>query len=242
MALTDFLRRHWRAHRWRVVGVGVVVCLALLAGVIHLPVVRAGVLSRALTFLRDSGVRADVRRLDYNLFTLTVRLNGIALSAERSDTPFFSAEAVDLDLPWSVVGGTVAVQSLEVDRPRITIVREADGSLNLPEIAQTEDEAESAPPGPLRIDRLVIRDLNASYGDASLPLSVDGRGVTLDLDSTPGAMLAGRLSMSDGVELRLGDRETAVSTLEGGLAFDGTALSVDARTVTRALAFTTIPS
>jgi hypothetical protein len=123
------------------------------------------------------------------------------------------------------------VQSLEVDRPRITIVREADGSLNLPEIAQTEDEAESAPPGPLRIDRLVIRDLNASYGDASLPLSVDGRGVTLDLDSTPGAMLAGRLSMSDGVELRLGDRETAVSTLEGGLAFDGTALSVDALTL-----------
>ena len=217
-------------HRWRVVAGGCLLTLVLLAGLVHTPLVRAEVLSAALARLPALRLRADVERLDYNLFTLTVSVEGVTLSAEGSDTPFFSTDAIRLDLPWSSVRGTVGIQSLEIVRPRIAIVREDDGSLNLPEMAETESR-DAEPIGPLQIDRLVVRDLDARYADSSASLSVDGRGVTLDLAFVPGGRLSGRLSISDGVTLRLGDRETRMTTLEGGVAFDGTALFVDALTL-----------
>ena len=228
----DVLTRNWKAHRWRVIAGGVVVALALLTALVHTPLVRAGILSWALPRLEAAGLRADVDRLDYNLFTLTVGLQDVAVFATGSETPFFSTDAIRLDLPWSVVGGTLGIQSLEIDRPRIAIERGENGSLNLPEIAAAEDAgADAGPASPLRIDRLVVRGLDARYADAAVPLSVDGRAVTLDLDRGSGDLLAGRLSMSGGVTLRLGDRETTMTTLEGGVAFDGSALSVDTLTL-----------
>ena len=217
-------------HRWRVIAGGCLLTLMLLAGLVHTPFARAAVLSWALERLPALGLVADVERLDYNLFTLTVSLEAVTLSAEGSDTPFFSTDAIRLDLPWSSLRGTLGLQSLEIVRPRIAIVREDDGSLNIPEIAETE-RGDAAPIRLLQIDRLVVRELDARYTDSSASLSVDGRGVTLDLAVVPGGRLSGVLSMSDGVTLRLGDRETRMTTLEGGVAFDGTALFVDALTL-----------
>ena len=222
------LTRHWRAHRWRVVAGGLLVSLALLAGLVHTAFVRARVLSWALSSLQDAGLEAAAARLDYNLFTLTVGLHDATLTAEGSDSPFLAADAIRLDLPWSIVGGTIGIESLEIDRPRAVIVRQANGSLNLPELAAAGDvEAASEPIGPVPIGRLVIRDLDVGYADTSASLSVDGRGVTLDMDRAPGGLLAGRLSMSHGVTLRSGDRDTTMATLEGGMAFDGTALTLE---------------
>jgi hypothetical protein len=121
----------WIARRWRALAGGLVVALVLLTSLLHAPFVRARVPAAALARLQDSGIRASADRLDYNLFALTGGLQGVTLTAAGSDTPFFSADAIRFDLPWSVVGGTPAVQSLELDRPRIAIVRQADGSLNL---------------------------------------------------------------------------------------------------------------
>ena len=222
----------WIARRWHVFTAGLVVTLVLLSGLAHAPFVRAQVLEAALARLQDSGIRASADRLDYNLFRLTAGLQDVTLIAAGSDTPFFASDAIRLDLPWSVVGGTPAIQSLEVDRPRIAIVRAEDGSLNLPETVEAEDaEAASAPIGPVRIDRLVVRTLEARYGDASVPMSVDGRAVTLELNRAPGGDVVGRLSMSDGVMLRLGDLQTTMTTLDGGVTFDGTAVSVEALTL-----------
>ena len=219
-----------RFRRWQVIAGGCLLIFVLLAGLVHTPPVRAGVLSWALARFPASGLRADVERLDYNLLTLTVSLEAVTLSAEGSDTPFFSTDAVRLDLPWSNVRGTLGIQSLEIDRPRIAIVRENDGSLNLPETAGAED-ADTEPIAPVQIDRLVVRELDARYADASVSLDVDGRGVTLDLAFVPGGRLSGRLSVSDGVTLQLGDHETRMTALEGGVAFDGAALFVDALTL-----------
>ena len=130
------------SRRWRVITGACLLTLVLLAGLVHTPLVRAEVLSWALGRLPALGLRADVERLDYNLFTLTVGLEAVTLSAEGSDTPFFSTDAIRLDLPWSNVFETLGIQSLEIDRPRITIVREDAGSLNLPEMAEAEDTTE----------------------------------------------------------------------------------------------------
>ena len=225
-------RWHRFARLTRVVAGGLAVTLALLAGLAHAPFVRARVLVAALALLEDSGIRASADRLDYNLFTLTGGLEAVTLTAAGSDTPFFAADAIRLDLPWSVVSGTLAIQSLELDRPRVAVIRQEDGSLNLPEMVEAEDtEVASAPIGPVRIDRLVVRELDARYGDASLPLSVDGRAVTLDLNRVPGGDVMGRLSMSDGVMLSLGDRQTTMTTLDGGVTFDGTSVSVEMLTL-----------
>jgi outer membrane protein assembly complex protein YaeT len=231
LSTMTLVSRQWTTHRWRVVAVALLVSFALVVGLIHTSIVRARVLSWAVSELRDSGIRAEVGRLDYNLFALTFGLEDATLTAEGSDTAFFATDAVTLDLPWSIVGGTLAVQSLEIDRPSIVIVRAEDGTLNLPEPAGANPEADAPPTGPLRIDRLVIRDLGLRYGDASMPLSVDGRGVSIDMRGGAGEALTGRISMSDGVTLQLGERETSVSTLEGGLGFDGTTVSMNALTL-----------
>lgn len=231
LSTTALVGRLWTTHRWRVVAVALCVSVVLAVGLVHTSVVRTRVLSWVVSLLRDSGIRAEIGQLDYNLLALTVGLEDVTLSAEGSETPFFATDAVRLDLPWSIVGGTLAIQSLEIDRPTIALLRGDDGSLNLPEFAETQPEPDAAPVGPLRIDRLVVRQLGVRYGDASIPLSVDGRGVTLDVRGEAGGVLAGRLSMSDGVTLGLGERETMMSTLDGGVGFDGTTLSLNALTL-----------
>jgi len=220
------LRTYSKAHRWRIVIAALIASVAIVAALIHTPPVRARVLSSVLSRLPAAGIEATIDGLDYNLFTLTVGLRSVTLSAVGSDVPFFSADAIRVDLPWSLLAGTLAVQSLEVDRPRVAVVRGENGSLNLPEMAANDADADPQPLGPVRIDRLAIRELDARYADLPASLSVDGRGVTLDLDLEQPDLLAGRLSMSDGVTLRLGDRETRVETLEGDLAFDGATLAL----------------
>jgi outer membrane protein assembly complex protein YaeT len=231
-----WLGRQWSARPWRTAAAAFVLLLLLLVAAIHSPPARATVLSLAASWARDNAsLEVEAERLDYNLFTLRAGLRGLKVGVLGSATPFFESEAIRVDLPWSLVGGPLAVQSLEVERPRVRIVREADGGLNVPEAA-AEPEAAPAPEaaavpqpvGPVTIDRLLIRDLALQYGDSSQELSVDGRGVTLDLRATPDSPLAGRLSMTDGIDLRMGQRSTAVSKLESGLGFDGSTLTLDA--------------
>lgn len=226
--MTSTLREYVKAHRWLAASTALAATAVAVAVLIHTPPVRAWVLSSLLSRLPAAGLEARIDALDYNLFLLRVGVRGVELSAAGSDVPFFSADAISLDLPWSAVTGTLAVQALDVDRPRIAIVRAPDGSLNLPETAADDPDADAEPIGAVRIDRLAIRGLDARYADTPASLSVDGRGVTLDLDRGQGDLLAGRLSMSDGVTLRVGDRDTRVETLEGDLAFDGAALTIEA--------------
>ena len=207
-----------------------VVIAALLVGVAHTPFVRARVLSWLVTRLRtDAGLRADVDRLDYNLLTLSATLNNVTIAAEGKDIPFLRADAIHVNLPWSVVRGRVRVQSLDITRPRLAVVRRATGALNLPGTGGApRDGARSGAIGPIEIGRLVVRDLELSYTDPSQDLSVDGRGITLDLARATGAVLRGDLSMSDRVTIRAGrGRQTTISELRGRLAFDGTALAFE---------------
>ena len=222
------LVHEWRAHRWRTVSGAIVAMLVVIAGVLHTPWARASVARFAVSRLEGVGLHAELDRLDYNLFTLRFDLDRLVLTAQDSVAPFLELDALHLDLPWSVVGGTLAVQSLEVDHPRLTIVRDEDGSLNLPETAEAQTpETEAAPIETIRIDRFVVSGLDVGYADEIAGLSVDGRGVSVDLDRVNEGVIAGRLAMSDGVTIHIGDRETTIDTLEGQLAFDGATLAIE---------------
>jgi outer membrane protein assembly complex protein YaeT len=206
----------------------ILVVLVLLASFLHTPWARASVLRWAVSYLQGTGFRAEIDRLDYNLLTLRFELEHVVLAAEGSATPFLQLDALRLDLPWSIVRGTLAAQSLEVDHPRLTIVRAGDGSLNLPEATQPQaPEAETAPMQPVRIDRLVVSRLDVGFADETQRMSIDGRGVSVALDHVDGGVAGGRLSTSDGVTIRVGDRETTIDTLEGQLAFDGATLAIE---------------
>ena len=188
----------------------------------HAPFVRSRVLAMAVDTLRAEGVHADIDRLDYNLFTLRASIGRAAFSAPGQGVPFLTLDRFSIDLPWSVVRGPIAIESLEMIRPAITIARGEDGRLNLPDIASSDEPFE-----PIDIGRLLVSDLALGLADRPIELTVDGRAVTLDMAQAGGAPLSGRLAMNGGVAVKYGGRETAVTRIDGGFSFDGTTMTID---------------
>ena len=207
-----------------ILGSAVPALLVLVAVAIHTSPVRSAVNSWVVTKLQSAaGVRATIARLDYNLFTLTFSAGNVTLAAEGSSVPFFSAETVRVDLPWTIVRGRIAVESLEVDNPSVTIVREADGTLNLP---TTSGAASEPAPGSIDVGRFVIRGLRVRYEDRPAGVLVDARDIDVNLERPPGSLLNGRLSGRE-IAVRISEHETGLSKLDGRLAFDGTALALE---------------
>jgi outer membrane protein assembly factor BamA/autotransporter translocation and assembly factor TamB len=160
---------------------------------------------------------------------LSASLERVKLTAEGSTVPFLEADAVRLDLPAAAVTGALRIQWIEIDGPRVTIVRSADGSWNLPR--STSDS--SAPlRGPIEIGRLLVRDLAVRYTDAMGKVDLDSRGLTIDMTRAGERPLAGRLTMAEPARFRRGDRATAITTFESPLSFDGETLSVGGLDVT----------
>ncbi len=224
-----WITRLWTEHRWLTLAGLPLALLVILVVVVHAPFVRAPVLAWAVGQLRAAGIRAEVERLDYNLLTLRASLGRTTLAAIDREPPFLTVERLDLDLPWSIVTGRLAVESLAVERPTLTVVRGADGRLNLPESADTDVESE--PFNPIEIGRLVVNDLHLGYADRPAGFSIDGRSLRLELARSGPAGTTGRLSLDEGAVIEFGDRQTRISRLDGQLAFDGRALTVHELTV-----------
>ncbi len=187
--------------------------------------VRAPVLDTIFEVLR-SRYRIDLRaeRVDLNLLTLNVTMYGVEVMApETRDTPFLTAERVRAALPPSVVLGDVTLDSLEMARPRITIIRAEDGTLNLPRgegLTETPSD-----PAPIRLNGLELRDLDFQFTDRPSAFELDVRGVTTTLEAQ-GEVIEGPIVFGGGVRLRHGDRETTLRSPGGRLEFDGLAVTV----------------
>ncbi|MEZ5291758.1 MAG: translocation/assembly module TamB domain-containing protein [Vicinamibacterales bacterium] len=221
----------WRwpaaATRRRVLlGLAVGVPLLVLAA-LHLPPVRARVLAVAVDRLRQAGIEAAVDGLDYNLVSLRVSLGPTTLTAAGADTPFLTFDRAVVNLPWSVVTGRLAIQSLEVARPMVTIRVDEAGGSNLPASAsESAPEAESAPLDAIDLGALSIRDLGVRYTDAA-GTAVTGRRLSLVLTGADPGVVRGRLWMEGGLDVQVPGTRTALSRLDAGLAFDGTEVTVD---------------
>jgi outer membrane protein assembly complex protein YaeT len=209
--------------RWFVVGIALLIAAGILGLAAHAPPARSLVLAKALGVLESSGIRASISQLDYNLLTLTFRARGVSLAAVGSNRPFFSADDVRVNVPWSIVRGLIAFDAIEVYNPSVTIVREKDGTFNLPRRADTASDPFS---GPLDIDRLVVEGFRMNYEDRATGLIVEARDARLDLERLLEQPLSGRLSVPS-VSIRTATNQTNVSKLEGRLTFDGRALGID---------------
>ena len=196
----------------------------LFAIAIHSPPARSAVRSWAVARISSSsGIRATISRLDYNLLTLSVNAGGVALTADGSRTPFFSAEELRLNLPWTIVRGPIAVESLEVENPSLVIVREADGQLNLPRGSATTTDSFS---GPLDIRRFIVRGLRVRYDDRSAGVLVTASDIGIALEQTIEGRLSGPMPLTS-VSVTVDERQTHLSTRGGRLAFDGQALALE---------------
>jgi outer membrane protein assembly factor BamA/autotransporter translocation and assembly factor TamB len=193
--------------------------------VVHTPPFRRLVLRYVISEVqRRYALRIDAARLDYNLAALTLGLADVRLAADRTPSaPFFEAAYVAVALPSRVLIGVMAFDDINVTGGRIHLVRDRDGRMNIPESSQTP----SGEPAALDLGRLLMPRLLVDYTDAQNDLAVTIPGVTLDIGREQG-----RVALNAPATIRVGNRETRLTSLDGGASFDGRALklsSVSAR-------------
>ena len=209
--------RRWAIRAAQVVGVCVVLAVAL-ALFIHAPPVRQAALRRAVALLADRfDVALRAGGISYNLFALRVTLSEVAVASTRSpESPFLTADRLQITLPTSALFGALALERVALDSARVSIIRRADGTSNLP-----SGGADPGEPSALPIGRIQVTQLAVTVTDEAQKLSLDLPALNVDVGPTDGTVRltrAGRFAQ--------GDVETTISALGGGVVFDGRSLGL----------------
>ncbi len=225
MSLREYARRLPRPVRW--FGAAALL-VALLAAGTHTPPVRRAVLGRVIRALEADGrliVRASA--LHYNLLAGAIALDDVTVAArDTADRPFLRAGRVEAMVPWRSLFGPLRLGALSLDRPRIEVIRDAQGRTNLPASAPSSGE-----PAPLPIARLRVNGAAVVYRDATAGLAVDLPSIAVDLaPGGPGAR--GTLALTRPGTFRTSTHETTISSVEGHLSWDGRTLGIAPATIT----------
>lgn len=196
---------------------GVLIPIVLLLVVVHTPPVRRAILRYVIAEVeRRYAIRIEASRLDYNLAALTVGLADVRLAAQRTaDRPFFDATYLRATLSARALGGAPAFKELAVVDGRIRIGRDRDGRMNLPESSETP----AGEPAPLDIAHISVPRLTIEIADAQNELALAIPALSLDIGRD-----LGRVVLNATATVTLRDRQTHLSTLDGGASFDGRAL------------------
>src|ERR1051325_2925507 len=218
-------------RRLAITAAAVLIAVVVFVLVVHTPPVRRAVLRYVVAEVqRRYAIRIEASRLDYNLAELTIGLADVrvtALSAEArgataeaertADQPFFEAGYVRAALARRTLTGAVAFDEVAITNGRVRLIRDRDGRMNLPESSDTP----SGEPAPLDIAHLsaprFVVDVNDAQND--LALAIPGRALDI-------AKSSGRLTLNAPATVRVAKRQTRISTLDGGAAFDGRALKL----------------
>ena len=204
--------------------VGIVIAALLAAAgmlllLIHLPIVRRGVLDYARSRLqRDFRLVLDASRLDYNLATLSFGLADIRVSADgHTDEPFVEAEYVAVQLSRSAFFGRIQVNQLSLTNAAVRVHRRVDGTSNLPTSEPGGDEE----PDALPIARIDAPRVTVEFVDdpADLQLEIPGVAIQLARDS-------GFIRLADAASIRVGERTITLSMFNSQATFDGRMLGL----------------
>lgn len=213
MALHPRVPRALRLAAWA--GGIAAALLLIVALVVHTPPVRRAVLRRAVAVAADRvGLAISADTLRYNLLLLRATLTGVAARADGAAEPVLTADTIEITIPRSALFGPFAIERLRLDNARITIVRRADGTTNLPEPGGGDGE-----PAALPIGRLEIAPLAVSMRDEAQDLSLDLPAAAIDIGTDEGSVRLLRPG-----QLRRDATTTAITSLDGGLSFDGRVL------------------
>ncbi len=173
--------------------------------------------SRLSSYLRGQGIDFKADRLDYNLLTLSVWLQGVTIGStappQQSSFLRIQSAAASLSVP-ALLGGLPVVENAELRGLQIQIVRDATGALNLPVSSTPQKESTSDPNAPLAFVLERARVVNGSFRFADLQSNLE---VSLP-------------SWTLGIQ---GDRRTRAHEIEfrtqspGAAAFEGRTLPID---------------
>ena len=199
----------------------------ILVGAAHLPLVRARVFDWARgQAAQKFGVIVQAESLGYNLLTASVELRNPTLAAQ-GERPFFTADSVRLRFSRSVLWGTIVIQRLELARPRVTIVRHANGTTNLP-VSQTDPSSGTTP---LHLGIVELRQISIEVEDEGAGHEVRAGPIDLMFDSRstdprPGAFGPSPFAVRLAATADTQATRSVTGTLAGRLGFDGARLTV----------------
>ena len=148
---------------------------------------------------RHLDCRAAVDRIAINPFLLTIEVNGLSLQ-QKDGAPLVGFERLFVDLEASsLLQWAIVLQKVDLARPEVHLVAEADGSLNLARLASSPqpDAAAEADAGPLplilrhatiREGRLAVVDKRpgtpAGFTLQALDLDLQGFATVKDQNGT----------------------------------------------------------
>jgi len=198
-----------------------VVLVVAFVLVVHTPPFRRLVLRYVIGEVqRRYAMRIDASRLDYNLAALTLGLADVRLAAERTPSaPFFEADYVRVALPSRALTGAIAFDDITVTSGRIHLLRDPDGRMNIPESGETP----SGEPAALDIRRFSAPRLLLEFTDSQNDLKVTVPGITLNVGREQG-----RVTLDAPATIRVANKQTSITSLDGGSSFDGRALKFSA--------------
>ena len=198
--------------------------VVLLALALHTPFGRARVLQYAQAEVRSRfSIRLEAARLDYSLATLRIGLADLRLSTISSPAapdgpevrPFFETDYLSVALSHQALLGDLSFDSLALTNGRVRILRQGDGTTNLPRTSG----AAGGGPQPLRLAQLDVPRVSVEIRDEVSDFSLVMPAMAIRL--TPAD---GRIALGAPAEFRMGNRTVRIGQLEGDAAFDGRAL------------------
>jgi len=208
---------------------GVLTGVTLLGvAVLHLPSIRARVLERVRVYAgRELDVALRASSLSYNLFARSVELKDVSLASTSAAEPFLEADRVVVELGPGIFLGHPVVTRVSITRPRVTLVRDSNGTMNLPPSRQGAGSSSPMHMGIVSVTALSVRVddrlAHRSFTVGPLDLAVDTTGAPRQFGAFgPGAFAvrAGQTSMS--------------GSIAGRVAFDGARVNIEELTATTA--------
>ncbi len=201
---------------------GLLLGLGVLVASLHLPPVRQRVLDLALRQAEAaSGFEARAERLDYDLLKLDFRVQGLRLGVPGRE-PLLRVREARVDLAVSSLVGRPDVRDVQATGLRLSLVRDASGSWNLPASASGSTAGRPT----VRLRSLDVRDAEVVVEDRPTAARAHVRALSLRLRDD-GGTTRGTLAAGAPAEWRAGAREGRLEITPASLAFDGRDLAVD---------------
>lgn len=194
--------------RWAVLTAALVL-LPLL--VLHTDWVQGHVLRFALQRLSPDG-SITARRLDYNILNLRLRIEGLELRSPGDPRPYFTADEVHLDAPWSAIWEPT-LEHLILVQPRFHVVTDADGTSNFTGGGSRVEVA-------LPIDRLELQGLSVQWEDERYDVSFRAERLDVRIAETQGESW---LRQPQAAEIRRGEATEELRLTDGTIGWDGLA-------------------
>lgn len=221
-----------RSRGWRWLRRAVLGLLLLVAGVLvvlHLPPVQRSLAERGLQVLRDRQ-QLDIRYGDlrFNLLTRRVRLQDLVVGDANAPAPLVTAGLAEVSFPLSAFRGRLDGLNVTLTDVHVNLIRDDDRFVSVPAAWTRPREGGGRTRIPafeairLRNATIVYEDRDAGFRSETTAFTVD----LLPTDGGPGE-LAGPLAPGARTVVRLDSRGTVLTLVSGRAFFSPDRAGVD---------------